>query len=476
MIEVEILKAVPAAGKTKAILEHVQKNNRPTLIASISCQLSQQSFDYYVSNGGEGAVIIDNEHVSSGNSVAQTLEKCLDTFRVIFITHSALLQFKDFGLMQGFDLYIDEVPELIDLHQMNFTDNLDILRKYCNVTEDGSMTLMNTHRTRVKRIAKDGLHKRDVVAESVFKLSKALLTGTPVLLREKSVYFVEDNSIHNWEAFNKITISCANFEETLTGVILKEYNGWKFVTSPLTKKLDFVHYPNSERVEIITLYKGAWSRHASEKSVGDTTLYNKMKGVVDDVTGAMPYIYTTNSYRAAFKSGQKISYNPHGLNQYMAHTQAVAMFSYNPQPWQIRLLRDLVKDKENPDLLVQAFSVSKYLEPVFQLCLRTDVRNQHSTHKVRLFVPDMRAAVYLKTRYLNQSNINQSYAIDEIVDRKERAKETKPRAKRLAFTNMFNMSKEEKMKFKYWKRTNTGLNVMNQSHVLLVKQWVESIR
>lgn len=474
---VEILQAVPAAGKTKAILTHVRKNKKPCIIASISCQLSQQSFDFYNKISGDNdSIIIDSDHVSRSKSVAEVIKESIGQNRVIFITHAALLAYPDYEDMRDHELYIDEVPDFVQLNQLKFTDNLDFIGKYCD-TVDGRMTLKEECRSKVEKIATDGLYGHDVVSSSVFSLARSLLQNIPVILKDNVVYFIDDSTTQKWSVFSKITIACANFKETFTGVVLKDFCGWKFKTSPLMKKLDFIQYPNSSRVEIVPLFDGIWSRYAADKDIDGESVYNKVKDNVYDLVGMTPFIYTTNSYRAALKVGHRVAYNPHGLNSYMSHTTAVALFSYNPMPWQIELLKCLSSCHDmDTNKLIDAYLVSKYLEPVFQLCLRTDIRNQHSTWKVTLLVPDLRAAEYLKSRYLLEAKIDTNHMISGPA-RKERKKEELPRKKKLSFVNMFDFTKAEQGKFYRWSaKMDLKLDVIQPEHVKLVSDWINKLR
>lgn len=473
---VDILQAVPAAGKTKAILGHIKKSGKPTIVASISCQLSQQSYDYYNAMGCDDAVVIDSDHVSRSSSVVDTIKGCIGNHRVMFITHAALLKFPDYDLLEGHELFIDEVPDLVQLNQLKFTDHMDILGKYCDI-DNGLMVLNDLYRSNVEKIAHDGLSGNDIVSQSLFELAKSLLQGIPVLTKDDSVYFIDDSTSQKWHVFSNITVACANFVETFTGTILKEFCGWEFRTSKLVKKLDFMVYPNTDRVEIIPMFDGIWSRYSADKVIGEESVYSKVKTTVYDLTGNTPFIYTTNSYRGALKQGQRVAYNPHGLNNYMSHTTAVSLFSYNPTPWQLELLSTLSKARNlDSDKLTQSYLVSKYLEPTFQLCLRTDIRNQHSNWNVRLIVPDMRAAEYLKSRYLHEATIDCSQMVVP-PERKNRAAEVQPRAKKVSIKGMLNMTEPEYRKYHRWCKANqTKYSATEPKDVIAVSKWLESVR
>lgn len=146
-------------------------------------------------------------------------------------------------------------------------------------------------------------------------------------------------------------------------------------------------------------------------------------------------------------------------------------------PWQIELLKCLSSCHDmDTNKLIDAYLVSKYLEPVFQLCLRTDIRNQHSTWKVTLLVPDLRAAEYLKSRYLLEAKIDTNHMISGPA-RKERKKEELPRKKKLSFVNMFDFTKAEQGKFYRWSaKMDLKLDVIQPEHVKLVSDWINKLR
>ena len=99
------LSAIPAAGKTAAILNHIVENNEKAIIASISRQLSKQSFEYYVGLGGEGE-LVDTDNRQGQKSVHEAVIKASEEFDVIFITHAALMGLRDIDALKDFNLPI----------------------------------------------------------------------------------------------------------------------------------------------------------------------------------------------------------------------------------------------------------------------------------------------------------------------------------------------------------------------------------
>lgn len=473
-----ILKAVPAAGKTKAILEHVYETGEKAIIASISRQLSRQSYDYFDNLGGISC-IIDSDHLNSETSVRKSLEKESKKHDVIFITHSALLQFDDYSLLKEFNLYIDEVPELISLESFNFTHNSDCVLKYCEPIGDElnkhyGLKLDSSHRNTLLEMAQDGQRELDDVSKGLFPLYRALLQELPVNAMRTELgircLFIDDMTTQNWSAFKSITIACANFEETLTGVVLKNFADWTFHKSPLHSRLLFNEYKNTERVKIHVLCDQSWSRYLGDQEVNGKSVYESMKESLLENMEDKSFIYTKNSYRTRLQKGTEIPYNPHGLNMYKKHQNVAALFCYNPLPWQIPLLKGLAESQNmNENDLIQAYITSKYLEPVFQLCLRSDIRNYDSNKPVNLFVPDMRCVDYLVDNYLKNAKV--------ITDNVVKTKRKRQPRKRPGIPGLLNMETKELNAFKrMMKKENINLEIENPKDVKFASEWLATRR
>lgn len=477
-MKAKILKAVPAAGKTKAILEHIFESGEKAIVASISRQLSRQSYDFFNNLGGTSC-IIDSDHLSTETSVRVALEKESQKSDVIFITHSALLQFDDYALLKDFHLYIDEVPEMIVLESFNFTHNANCVLDYCEPIGDElnkqyGLKLIESNRERLLSMATDGQKELDDVSKSLFPLYRALLQELPVnvVRTEQGIrcFFVDDQTTQQWHMFKSITIACANFEETLTGVVLKHFADWKFEKSPLHSRLLFEEYKNTDRININVLCDQSWSRYLGDQEVEGKSVYSMMQESVLEEVGSDPFIYTKNSYRTRLQKGTEIPYNPHGLNMYKKHQNVAALFCYNPLPWQIPLLKGLAESQGlHEDVLIQAYITSKYLEPVFQLCLRSDIRNPESKKTVNLFVPDMRSVEYLTSNYLMNANV----ITKNIVKTK---RQRQPR-KRPGIPGLLNMETKEFNAFKRWmKKENLDLNVDNPADIVRATNWLNDRR
>lgn len=486
---VDILESPPAAGKTAAILEYIAETPQLSIVASISRQLSRQSYDYYLKVGGENAVIVDTDNKMEYSSVCKSIEKHItdNKPKVLFITHAALTQFESFDMFKGYHLYIDEVPDMVSLEMMRFTYNSYKILQYCEPIDGEvgvtyNLLLNEEYREELTKIAIDGFFKNDEIAEKLLPIYRSLLHGFPVKIRcneegGTNVFYIEDLTNLKWEVFNGITIACANFYKTFTGYVLKHWNGWKFNKSHLHDKLEFTKYPNTRRIQINVMVDQNWSRYIADKAINDTNVYNTIQGTVENMFPGSKYIYTTNSYRTRM-NGHQIQYNPHGLNMYSDETNIVALFSYNPQPWQIPILTELsVMQNLNENELIDAFIVSKYLEPIFQLCTRGDIRNHNSNKMINLVVPDIRAADYLKENYMPDAFIN--YTNMTMIEKKLKAtKEFKWKTR--GISTILEMNEQERAAFYYYcKKNNKKANKMDPSdpaNMMFAKEWLTSYR
>lgn len=487
-MKINIIEAVPAAGKTAAILNHVAKSGEKSIISSISRQLNRQSYDYYMSIGGKGSTIIDMDNKNENSSVTKTLESALvDEPQVVFITHATLLQFEKFDLFKGYNLYIDEVPDMVSLKLMKFTHNAYKVLQYCKeidkkVNTTYNLVLNEDMRKELTEVATDGFYKNDEIAEKLLPVYRSLLHGFPIKYRQdeegiSQVFFIEDLTNQDWTVFNQVTIACANFYQTFTGYVLKHWNGWSFTQSPLYKDLMFTKYPNTKRVQINVVVDQNWSRYVADKRQGDNTVYQIAQDKIESMFDGGSYLYTTNNYRSRM-NGHQIQYNPHGLNMYSSSTNVVAMFSYNPQPWQIPILKELATMQNlDENELIDAFIVSKYLEPIFQLCTRGDIRNANSNKPIQMVVPDLRAAMYLKQNYLPEAFIS---LVDAIKVSEEVSAPKNYNWTTRGISSVLEMNVKERSAFYYFcnksgRKANT-MNPTDPKDLLLAKNWLTEYR
>lgn len=472
-MKIKILKAVPASGKTKAILEHINESKGKSIVASISRSLSKQSYDYFKNLGGKG-IILDSDHCSQ--AVTKEIVQSIKHNDVIFITHSALFQLENFSLFSEYDLYIDEVPEFVTLESYNFTHTSNFILDYCDeigdeINKQYSLRLKDDQRELVVSMAKDGQKELDSISKSIFPLLLALIQELPVnVVRTETgirCYFVNDITSYNWKEFKSITIACANFENTMTGTVLKYFSNWEFQESELKSRLLFTDYRNTDRILIHVYHHKDWSRYLGDKSTKDSNVYDETKKRMIDDVGDEKFIYTRNTYRNKIFKGNEVPYNPHGLNMYKSNTNVMALFCYNPLPWQIPLLKELCVSRNiDENILIDAFVTSKYLEPIFQLCLRSDIRNQDSKKRVNLYVPDYRCVNYLKENYLSDAEVIENIVKCE-VERKAR--------KRPGMPGLFSMETKVFNAYKRWiKKHGYELSEENPTDILKVTEWLKT--
>lgn len=467
----QTIECVPSSGKTKAILNRIHQTGEKAIIASISMMLSKQSFDYYINEiKGTGAVIVDTDHRTKRTN-NDALKEVVNDYSVIFITHAALKNIDDFSMFKDYNLYIDEVPDLVSFESRRFKSNINHIKDIClpfECSEDQIVDLVldETKRNLVTELALDGIKNRDDIAARLFPLYRALLGSVPVKLQLNhegfTCYFVEDHDVNKWK-FKNITIASSNIKGTITGKILEKFHDVKFVESPLQKMVDFRQYKNTKRITIHVMTEGDYSRYSGDLSQSGTTVYTQIKKRIEELMKGQPFIYCTNTYRSKFSEGQEIPYNSHGLNFYSGYTNVVSLFSYNPPPWLRYMLKEVaVSSRLDEEELTNAYIVSKYFEPAFQLCARSDIRHNNSNKKINLFVPDMRLAVYMKEKYFPDAKIKN----DEMISTKK---------KRDSFQTHYSMSVKEKTAFAKFKKRN-DLDFGNPDHHPIVLDWLENYR
>lgn len=477
---IETLIANPAAGKTDAILYHLYENKEFAVIASPSRNLSEQSYNKFKMLGGE-AVIIDSSRYLPFKTVSASLIKAVrDKIRVIFITHACLANIEHAKIFKDYSLYIDEVPDLVDFKEYPFKSNLSIITEHCEPIKEVCsdmqiLKLIGSHESIILEKIKNGYDGDDVVDNLLYGLYEALLDKRiHVMIKHNKgdikngskVFFLNDTKKDSWDGFKKITIACSNLYDTYTGKFLIYYHNCSFVNSPLESRLRFREYKNTDRVHIhvmTDLYK--WSRYKSNQN----NIFRDMVNLVKKKCGNN-FIYTVNKDRETHIDGygEKIPYGAQGLNRYIHYTNVAVLFSFNPQPWKIEILKGMAKLCDiQTDEFIDARHLSDYLEPAFQLCLRCNLRDNESNKPIHLFVPDMILAEYLKS-YLPDAKI----LTDDMIKTQDRQN----RKYRKDFPKIFSMSKEESRRFSTFKnrqkKKGIELKTSDMHSMEIVRLWV----
>lgn len=482
-MKIETLIALPAAGKTDAILSHVLETKEKAVIASPSRVLSEQSYNKFIKMGGR-AVLIDSTRLRSLKTVQASIVQTLrDNCDVLFITHHALASLERSKLYNDYSLYIDEVPQLVEFEECALKSNLDLILQHCEPILDDhaglqELTLKPSESHHIKQKLDDGKEGLDDVDKVLTTLYKALLDRKiHVMVKHNNghrkngsrIIFLNDNNHYAWEDFKKVTIACAELERSYSGKYLKHYSGCEFVESDLKSRLYFTEYKNTERVNIILMTDSdRWSRNQSNMN----GTFEKMVDMVIDECGDN-FIYTVNKDReyATRGMGVRLPYGSHGLNSYIHHTNVSVLYSYNPPPWEIDILRGLAHSCKLPvNDFLDARHITDYLDPAFQLCLRSNLRDNNSTKEVNLYVPDWPLAEYIK-QYLPGAKI----ITDKMIQL-----ECGQRKSKKTFKKMFQMNNDELKRFNGFKcrmkKKGIILNEYDGESVEIVRQWITKDR
>jgi len=482
-MKIETLIAMPAAGKTDAILSHVLETKEKAVIASPTRVLSEQSYNKFMKMGGR-AVLIDSTRSKNLNSVQASIVKSLrDDADVLFITHNALAAMERSKLFNEYNLYIDEVPQMVKFEECALKSNLDLILQHCHQIRDEDNTLQElivkpSEKPYIKQKIEDGREGLDDIDKALSTLYKALLDSKiRVMVKHNNghrkngsrIIFLNDNNHHVWQDFKKVTIACADLENSYSGKYLKHYAGCEFVESDLKSRLYFTEYKNTARVNIILMTDSdRWSRNQSNTN----GTFERMVDMVIDECGDN-FIYTVNKDReyATRGKGIRLPYGSHGLNSYIHHTNVAVLYSYNAQPWEIDILRGLAHSCNLPaNDFVNARHITDYLDPAFQLCLRSNLRDNESTKEVNLYVPDWPLAEYIK-QYFPDANI---------ITNKMIQLECGQRQSKKSFKKMYSMSSDEAKRFDGFKYRMKKKGVILDEHdaksVELVEQWIDKDR
>lgn len=518
---------MPASGKTYGAIKYIEsmvsKGDR-FVISAISVDLCKQIIKDIPEQIKTNLLItetVSRNNLVSDNFIEALKEKSDD---VIVITHRTLFVCYDILNAEGWNIIVDELPNIhTTLHMKVPSIEDDTYSRW--------LCYLDTKSDRTTKYRKMGLRVgfedklknyldnfEEVKEEESFinkggvKGLKGVLDGQTVLFRKQN----EDangnvsvdytfNSIYDprklFKGFKEVIFLCAEFEKQLTGLLFKhKYN------INVEEKEDIAlrkeAYDKPERIKIYPLIKPPkvfskrlsedWycvnskrrvSRFADRK---DTYIefFEHLVDVASDIVGDEGYIYTVNKFRnQMIESGhypfldesdkvKMLKYNPHGLNNYMDYNISLGLFCCNPNAIQRMLLKELDEECGLPEgTFEKGYEVTAMNDPIFQLVTRTKIRRFDMLEEIICIVPDYRCAEYLTSTWFKGADVDWKYAT-EISEGKTGAPK--------GFRGVFNMTPSE---YKKWQRhinkNNLSVkdyNVNNEDQYKEVEEWIKNER
>jgi AraC-like DNA-binding protein len=414
MRKIHYIEAPCGTGKTQNLIKKVNASSDQFLIAVSTIKNGES-----LTKG-----IADSVFISRGTSSAkvfQQVEHAASCQRVIIITHSGLATLTPILYrLEDYHLIVDEL-----------TDNL-LKTEHLKISKDDGQHLQ-PYLTRNKGSSKGGVgFVRKLMLSSPFtkrvstlsvELNNILLLaqdGYPVigvsdLNNQKSVKDIWSIRVNNdylkiLDAFKSVTALSATINGTLNQILL-EAMGYEFEVSNWS--LNASHKPfigevyvfqgknkisskllNRETIKQSSVRSVIRDKVDQELGCEHTAVWFANKKAIDEVDDCLnEFVCEGDDFSSVVSLEQK------GSNEYLDVDNAVCLFSVNPTPVLTYLLGLLERHlKLSEGVLVQAWSVSKYLEQVYQNCLRTSYRVLSKDTHNKFFIPDMRAYDYLDSK------------------------------------------------------------------------------
>lgn len=506
-------------------MEDSIKKGKRFVVAAISVKLCEQILEDFSSSVKTNLLVsetVARMELVSDRFIDALKEKVDD---VVVITHNTLLRCYDKLNAEGWDIIVDELP---NIHTSRFmkvhTLEDDTLARWLTYTESGVDTTTGYRsmelRTGFEDKLKDYLqHFEDVSEEesyinkSGYEGLKGILSGDSKVLRKQT----EDdrgnitveyafNSVYNpdtlFKGFEEVIFLCADFHQQLTGLLFKHKFNIEVEDKPeIILRKD--NYDNPERIKIYPLIKAptifssklskSWYDPDTNRKYpehmewreGLVEFFQHMIDTASSIVGEEGYIYTVNKFRTQMiEKGdypflqesdkvKRLKYNPHGLNHYMDYSVAMGLFCCNPKPIQRVLLRELDKECQVKEgTFEKGYAATAMNDPIFQLVTRSKIRNFEELEDIICIVPDYRSAEYLVKGWFRGATIVRDYEI-EISEGKSGAPKK--------WRGLFNMNDAEYKAFTRWCNKQLGmkqseLKVDNKNDYEIVKEWVDDKR
>lgn len=453
---IEYLELSAGMGKTystiKWIVENQLPNNKRWVYVAPSKELINETVMLLEEFGCEDYLPITDEYYKTGVMKA-TLEliSSLEHIDIFLITHANfenIIQKKNEFVFDGFNVVIDELPNVFEMHDISFGKKTDILENKLVQVQDNIFTV-DKAKTVLKQLQEDGNRNNSVKMNS---FARGLAT-TDILVRES---YSEYNKYQTYNAIDyteflevcdRVVLLGAKITNTLVSGMLErqgvQFKPFDDVTPTRTQ------YHNQERVKIYYLtdekVKGGCTSSiltsAYNLKTGKKLNYKQYRhlpnGIEDLEDGFVNvyqeyvdrscellgenFLYTVN-YIPKTKTYKDVEYNGipygvcipygcHGLNKYSHYTKALSLFCYKPSPLQRKLFDYLKVGLDFADIEDKYVELKMY-EASYQLTTRSAIRDFNNiTQEITFVVPDINVANYIKDNHIPDCVVDSSLAL-----------------------------------------------------------------
>lgn len=455
---IEYLELSAGMGKTYNTMKWVVENQIPKNIRWVyiapSKELINETVNLLESFGYEDYLPITDDYYKNG-VMNNTLELVcsMEHVGIFLITHANfenIIQKGNEYVFEGFNVVIDELPNVFEMHDISFGQKTDILKDRLSPLDnfDGVYSV-NKSQGILKQLQEDGKRNNSIKMNS---FGRGLSKSNVVVKEDYSEYSkYQTYNIIDYTKFleccGRVVLLGAKITSTLVSGLLERQGVVfePFVDVTLTR----TEYLNQERVTIYYLtdekVKGGCTSSILTSAYNLKTgkklnykQYSHLPNGIDDLDDGFvnvyqeyvnracellgeDFLYTVNyipktkTYRDVQYNGIPygvcIPYGCHGLNKYSHYTKALSLFCYKPSPVQKKLLDYLKVLFDFPDI-EEKYVDLKMREASLQMVTRTAIRDFSNTEQDIVFVvPDISVANYIKEYHTPSCNIDTSLAL-----------------------------------------------------------------
>lgn len=440
MHSIQALIAPPGAGKTTWLINHINDNRDQRSIIAFPTKHLSAEIQKRLTNINLAFNAIDSDTVDG--SVIQSLESSLlnHNDQIIICTHESLRLIKP-DTLQGWNLYIDEIPTTWDCDTLSFSDlsYRTALEQFAELDGESSNRLKAraNHKQLIENLASQA---DSALSDQARQLLKALLDERYIVevdeLDAKQARTIRIVGIKHYlpvfEAAKATVVMGAEIEKSLLGVILKGA-GWTIRS--IETNLGFTGYGNKVTIHPFLAENETYSKSKALLKSGkpelnyeegcllDDWLQHDVFRIIDDKRAILVAHSWCNPKLPIAKDGQSnitpTQIDSRGINKYddysiaicLQHGNLTPIESSRSTPTLAKLLS--IKHEINASHIVDAIKYERFYESTLQSVCRTALRCRDHEGDITLFVQDLDIAEFLSNK-IGNCKIDTSFSIAAI--------------------------------------------------------------
>lgn len=331
---------------------------------------------------------------------------------ILFVTQQALLDLRYFHQKEDWHIIVDEIPAVDSFFSKNLPENHALLTDHIELkrTLQETSIVVASNEAVLKRYAENKDH--DEISESLRTIAQQIVhvDREVYVLNENyqrtikgdteggkcPLYFLSLLQPSIFEGFKSVTIAGACFKDSLLFQLWERFGVQFRVHEEITKGLRSKSHENGKRLELHYLIEGNWSKlFAGMTSSNEENVELALKAV-EKIFADEKFLYLVNKDREkdarrlfSGTNGTRLPYSPHGLNGYDDFNNVVVIASFLYHPIHQRLIESFGLDQNDIRRAIN-------YQTIYQAVMRCSLRDQDASQIVKVLVPDLHTAEFLK--------------------------------------------------------------------------------